>query len=470
MASRFPRRLGAAIAVALFAFFPLTAHASGSEAVANGFLWIAILLIAAKLGTLVERVRLPVVLGEILAGVILGNLALVGFDFLDPIRTDAIIGFLAQLGAVILLFQLGLESSIRSMQRVGLRATAVAAVGVVVPFVIGAYFVGPLLLPGLSHGAYLFLGAALTATSVGITGRVFRDMNALQRSESQIVLGAAVIDDVLGLVILAVVSSIALQGTVSATDIATITSLAVGFLVAALVLGQVLARHLGRLFARLDSSHASKLSVAVAFCLVFAYLADLIGLAPIVGAFAAGLILDEAHFKWFDDPSIKRDVIAAMKGGEPVVRQRVRAVLDRYADKHLEHMIEPLAHFTVPLFFVLAGMQVRLEVLFNPSIIAVALALSIAAIFGKLACWLVAGSGMNRWLVAWGMVPRGEVGLIFAFVGKSMGVLSDAAFSVIVVMVMVTTLVTPPVLSYLLRSEARMTKKAATNRIADQRT
>lgn len=449
---------------------PLPAYASGSGDVAQGFLWIAILLIGAKLGALVERVRLPAVLGEIVAGIALGNLVLVGIQFPAAIRNNVVIEFLAQLGAVILLFQLGLESNLGSMRQVGVRATTVAVVGVVVPFATGTYVVGPLLLPGLPEAAYLFLGAALTATSVGITGRVFRDMGALQRHESQIVLGAAVIDDVLGLLLLAVVSSIAVKGSVSAGEVLGTSLMAIGFLIGAVVLGRLLAARLSRFFARLDSGHATKLSVGVAFCLVFAYLASLIGLAPIVGAFAAGLVLEEAHFRGFDDPRIKSEVMHSLRGADSAVQVRVKAVLDRYADKHLEHMIEPLAHFTVPLFFVLAGMQVRLEVFLDPSILAVAVALSVAAVAGKLVSGLAAGRGVNRWLVGWGMVPRGEVGLIFAFVGKSLGVVSDAAFSAIVVMVMLTTLVTPPVLAYLLRSRDTATEHGAQTRIADQNT
>jgi Kef-type K+ transport system membrane component KefB len=187
--------------------------------VAPELLWIPILLLAAKLtGALAERFRQPAVLGELAAGVILGNLTLIGITALSPIATDEIVRFLAELGVILLLFQIGLESSLDRMRRVGARALAVAVIGVVVPFALGA-LVGPLVLPGLSTHAYLFIGAALTATSVGITARVFSDIGALDSIEAQIVLGAAVIDDVLGLIILAVVSALATAGTVSAAAI-----------------------------------------------------------------------------------------------------------------------------------------------------------------------------------------------------------------------------------------------------------
>lgn len=432
----------------------MDAHAASAPGVAQTFLWMALILAAAKAATLIERLGQPAVLGEILVGVLLGNLALFGVYALEPLREHEVMRTLAELGAVILLFQIGLESNVHALRRVGLRSFWVAAIGVAVPFVLGTYVVGPLLFPGLSEAAYLFLGAALTATSVGITGRVLRDMGALARREAQIVLGAAVIDDVLGLIVLSVVSAIATRGSASAEDIGALILQAIGFLGGALVLGQLFAPRINRLFARIDRGHGMKLTAALATCLVFAYLAHLVGLAPIVGAFAAGLVLEEVHFSAFDVPGIKRDLQEAIRDADPQTRERAQAVLERHARHHLEQMIEPISHLVVPLFFVFAGMQVKLDVFADTGLLLLTLGLTLAAIAGKLACGLGAGTA-NRWLVGWGMVPRGEVGLIFAFVGKSLGVVNDELFSVIVCMVMLTTLVTPPVLAYLLGPENR---------------
>jgi Kef-type K+ transport system membrane component KefB len=429
------------------------AHAAVGDGVAQSFLWVAVILVAAKLGSLVERVGQPVVLGEILMGVVLGNLALVGIGFAEPMRTDAVIGFLAQLGAVILLFQIGLESNVRTMRRVGARAFWVATIGVAVPFALGTWVVGPWLLPGLSDAAYLFLGAALTATSVGITGRVFRDAGVLQRAEAQIVLGAAVIDDVLGLIILAVVASIATSGAVDAASVGLTVLQALGFLAGALVLGQIAAPWLSRGFAKIDPGAGMKLTVALAVCLVFAYLAHAIGLAPIVGAFAAGLVLEEVHFRDFEAPRIRAEVLTAVARADERTRSAVNGVLDHHRERHLERLVEPIGHFVVPIFFVLAGMQVKLDTLANPKIVGLAAVLTLVAIAGKIVSGIAAGT-VNRWLVGWGMVPRGEVGLIFAFVGKAVGVLDDELFAVIVLMVVGTTFVTPPVLAWLLRRQA----------------
>jgi len=442
----------AATTLAALAWAP-AAHAATSDAIAQSFLWVTLILVFAKLGALVGRLRMPVVLGELVAGMVLGNLALAGLGFGKLIEADGVVQFLAQLGAVILLFQLGLESSVSSMRRVGARALWVAVIGVALPFTLGTYVVGPWLLPGMPFAAYLFLGAAMTATSVGITGRVLRDLGALRSSEAQIVLGAAVIDDVLGLIILSVVAAIATKGSVAASDVAWIVVQAVLFLAGALVVGQRLAPHISRLFARIHTGEGMKLTFALSLCLVFAYLAHLIGLAPIVGAFAAGLVLEEVHFIAFDAPKIKQEVLDAVAQNDAQTRRRVAKVMDAHADRHLEHLFEPVGHLLVPIFFVYAGMHVKLEALLDPQVVLIAAAITVAAILGKLASGLAAGNA-NRWLVGWGMVPRGEVGLIFAFVGKSLGVVDDAMFSVIVVVVMATTLVTPPILAWLLQKRA----------------
>ncbi|MBI3963602.1 MAG: cation:proton antiporter [Candidatus Kerfeldbacteria bacterium] len=435
-----------------------TAEEGGHSGFAKTFLWIAVILVAAKLSSLVERFGQPSVLGELVIGVILGNLTLVGIHVFQPIMSDGIIAFLAELGVVLLLFQIGLESNIAKMRRVGVRALLVAVVGVVLPFVLGTYVVGPWLLPGLTSHAYLFIGATLTATSVGITARVFRDLGKLQTSESQIVLGAAVIDDVLGLIILAVVSAIVTVGSVSIGAISWIVAKAVLFLIGAIVVGTIAAPRLGRAFSKIHTGVGMKFTLALVFGLVFAYLASVIGLAPIVGAFAAGLVLDAVHFRFFREPGVVADVRAAVQHADPQVRERVSTTLEHHAQHHIEDLIEPLSYLFVPIFFVVTGMNVRLDTLFDGPVLLVALGLTVAAFVGKILAGFVAGRGQHKWLVGWGMVPRGEVGLIFATIGRSLGVVTDDVFSVIVIMIILSTLIPPPILAVLLkRRDARET-------------
>ncbi len=451
----------ARLAIAITAMLPVLAFASeegstsaGHVSYAMTFLWIAILLVAAKVASLVEKAGQPSVLGELVMGVVLGNVILLGIPWFEYPKHDSIILFLSELGVVILLFQIGLESNIKKMMQVGVRALLVAVIGVILPFVLGTYLVGPWLLPGESFITYLFLGAALTATSVGITARVFRDLGKLQSPEAQIVLGAAVIDDVIGLIILAVVSAIATTGSVSPMDIALISGKSIGFLLGAIIFGQIAAPLLGRAFSMIHTGVGMKFTLAISFGLALAAAAQFIGLAPIVGAFAAGLVLDPVHFRYFKDHKIVSHVRSVIAGAPENVRCEVSEAMEEHAERHIDELIEPLGYFLVPIFFVMTGMAVKLETMFDTSVLLVALGITVAAFIGKIASGIAAGP-VRKSLVGWGMVPRGEVGLIFASIGRGLGVISDQVFSVIVIVVILTTLCTPPILTFLLRkSEA----------------
>ena len=434
---------------------PLPALAAGSDVVGENLLWLAIILMSARLfSPLAERIGFTPVLGELLLGVVLGNLGLLGIQYFGTIARDPIIMFMAELGVIILLLQIGLETRLGDLVRVGARASMVGSVGIVVPFVLGAFVVGPLLLPGMDFNAYLFLGATLAATSVGITGRVFRDLGRLKMPEAQIVLGAAVIDDVLGLVILAVVTSLVEAGTVSVGEVSWIIAEAVLFLGGSIAIGRAMAPHLLRWISRLDSSHSMLFSLVLVVGLFMAWLAHAIGLAPIIGAFAAGLLFEPVFLKEFETPRMVQEIEQVLPEGYSAAQQeRIRAVLARNTSHQHEHMLEPIGYFFVPVFFVLTGMQVDLSVLADPKVVGVALGVTAAAVIGKLVAGFAAGKDKNPWLVGWGMVPRGEVGLIFAMVGKKLGVMSEEMFSVIVIMVILTTLLTPPILTLLLRRQ-----------------
>jgi Kef-type K+ transport system membrane component KefB len=265
-------------------------------------------------------------------------------------------------------------------------------------------------------------------------------------------LGAAVIDDVLGLVILAVVSSLVQAGSVSVGQVGGIIAQAVIFLAGSIWIGRMIAPHSSRWLAQLDAGPSMLFAQVLATGLFLAWLAHAIGLAPIIGAFAAGLLFEPIFLRDFDRPAIVREIEPLLPKGEPGLVERLLPILKRHGGHQHEHMIEPIGYFFVPVFFVLTGMQVDLKTLADPAVLGVGAGVTVAAIAGKLAAGLAAGSS-GRWLVGWGMVPRGEVGLIFAMVGKQLGVMNEAMFSVIVMMVILTTLVTPPVLTVLLKRQ-----------------
>jgi Kef-type K+ transport system membrane component KefB len=449
----YPRGFLCIGAVLLFGL-PLPAYAAGNGVVGENLLWLALILMSARLfAPLASRFGFPAVLGELLLGVVLGNLSLLGLGYFDAIAKDPAVLFIAELGVIVLLLQIGLETRLADLIKVGGRAFAVGSVGIVVPFVLGAFVVGPALLPGQTHNTYLFLGATLAATSVGITGRVFRDLGKLGTPAARIVLGAAVIDDVLGLVILAVVSSLVQAGSVSVGEVAAIIAKAVIFLAGSIWLGRKIAPHSSRWLAQLDAGHSMLFAQVLATGLALAWLAHAIGLAPIIGAFAAGLLFEPLFLKDFETPRIVQEIEPLMR--DPQNRglmDKLMPILSRHTGHQHEHMIEPIGYFFVPVFFVLTGMQVDLKTLADPAVVAVALGITLAAVIGKLAAGYFAGKA-GKWIVGWGMVPRGEVGLIFAMVGKNLGVMDETMFSVIVIMVILTTLIAPPVLTWLLRRQ-----------------
>jgi Kef-type K+ transport system membrane component KefB len=401
---------------------------------------VALVLLIAKLGgEAFERLGQPAVLGELIGGMLIGNLVLVGVTAVEPLKTDVVLGALAEIGVILLLFEVGLESNLGEMLEVGWSSLLVAVAGVIAPFFLGwgvaAYFI-----PGEATLAHIFIGATLCATSVGITARVLKDMGKLNTRVARIVLGAAVIDDVLGLIILAVVQG-AIQATAAGTSLSllsvgVITLKAVGFLVAALVVGRLVMPHIFRGAGKLEG-RGVLLALAVALCFVLSWAAAGIGLAAIVGAFAAGLLLEEAH-------------VERMPG----------------RTKHdLHELLMPLTTIFVPIFFVLMGLKVDLRAFGRLDILGFAAVLTAVAIIGKQVCSLaVIDRGVNRLAVGLGMIPRGEVGLIFAGIGATLmlpnvagvpePVINSATFAAVVIMVIVTTLVTPPLLKWSLARDA----------------
>lgn len=338
-----------------------------------------------------------------------------GADYLKVAQT---VDVFSRYGVIFMLFLVGLDTSLREMRRSGRESVLVSLVGVAAPFVLGVV-VTRLLLSELTIEEDLFVAATLVATSVGITARVLQELDRLRSRAAQVILGAAVIDDILGLVLLAIVTGIIVSGSVSLSDALSIVLLSSLFFISAFALGPYFLNFTIRLVQHLDLVEA-KMFISFLFVMALAWLANLIGLATIVGAFTAGVILHDGYFRHWGD----------------VQRHRFT----------IKDLVAPLETILVPIFFVLMGIQVKLETFFHWQVLGVACGLTLVAIIGKLLAGLGADRGTNRLAVGVGMMPRGEVGLIFASLGKSLGVLSSGLFSSIVMMVVITTLITPPLL------------------------
>ena len=380
-----------------------------------------ILILFAKIAAIIfEFIHLPPVIGEIIAGIIIGNTFL--FDFLQLATNIEVLSVLAELGIIFLLFAIGLETPFSELRKVGGTAILVAVLGVIFPFIFGYILIA---YSGFPQIEALFIGAAMTATSVGITARVIKDMNLMNSIESKVIIGAAVIDDILGLVVLAVISGIASGGALDIVDTVIVAALAVLFVVAVVFVGEGLLPRIRKRppeFKTLPQPvglrrKISPLAVALIVCFGLSALASYVGLAAIVGAFLAGMVF--AEFK---------DLF-------PVGEQ-----------------FEAINEFLVPFFFLYIGISVDLSTFGGVAILT--LLITFIAIATKfIGCGLGAYrlGAKSAAIVGVGMAPRGEVGLIIASVGLTMGSISSDMFSVVVFMSLLTTLVAPPLLTYAFR-------------------
>ena len=376
---------------------------------------IFVMFVAAKLAAeIFERLKQPAVAGEILAGVVIGP------SVLGWVAPSELTGALSEIGVIFLLFLVGLGTKPADIFRVGWRALLVAILGVVLPFIAG-YLI--MLAWGETHIEAIFVGAALVATSVGITARVLGQMGLLGLEVSRIILGAAVIDDILGLLILAVVSSLAKEGGVNYVQIGTTAALAVGFTLLVILVG---ARAVSRIRRRVEKLKVgqSYLIFGLSLCLGLALVASYIGVAAIIGAFLAGMALSESA-----------------EGTD------------------MPHQAEAVTEFLLPFFLTNIGMQLKLDALLNRSTIILALVVTILAVVSKLiGCGLAAlPLGKKKAAqIGMGMVPRGEVGVVVAQIGLSLNAVDAAAYGVVLFMAVATTLIAPPFLVKLFRGETRV--------------
>ena len=384
---------------------PFLLAAPGGAAGFEQLLLVLVATIAATklFGDLAQRIGQPAVLGELIAGVVLGGSALAVFN-----PDDAVLHALSELGVLILLFQIGLHTDLRSLAKVGATALVAGLVGVILPFVGGVFVAQGL---GVDLMPSIVIGAALTATSIGISARVLSDLGQLRTPEGQVVLGAAVFDDIVGLIILSIVASLVAGDGLSVGSIAVTSGVAVGFVVVALALGSVAIPPLFRLVEHIQVTGALG-TIALGFALLLAWLATQAGSAMIIGAFAAGLILH---------PTPQR--------------------------KEIEKSATQYGFFFVPLFFASVGASVDLAALMTQEALVIGSLLILVGVVGKVlagfAPWWFKG---DKLLVGVALVPRGEVGLIFAKLGLAAGVLTGASFGALMLMVVVTTFLTPPVL------------------------
>ena len=402
----------------LLAASPVGALPEGLLTLSQLLASLVIIYVASKVGgELALRLKQPEVLGELVAGLIVG---VSGLRLINP--DQPVLVLLAQVGVALLLFEVGLDSDIRGLFKVGLQALAVALVGMLLPFGLG-YAV--MKFAGATNLVSIFVGSAMTATSIGVSAKVLADLGYLKQIEGKIILGAAVFDDILGVVLLSVVSGIAGGATLEPLKVIQIVVTSIGFLVGAIVIGKLAMPLFLRLVRKLRT-RGDLLIASLVFTFTLAFLAEQLGSAAIIGAFAAGLVLAETD-KRYD----------------------------------LEAKLHPVTDFFLPIFFITVGAGVNLALLGNQQALFLATALTLTAILGKLVCGYAAfGTQANKLVIGAGMVPRGEVGLVFASVGLNTGILSGANHTAVVLTVILTTFIGPVLLNIALKQRKKSVKHA----------
>jgi len=473
--------------ILLAGFFPSLVFADVEQGhvdpVASVILWVTLIFLFGLIGRYCARkLHQPGILGELLMGVLLGNVcyffgmqlavilregsaiftimrdmlagiplaqavnasipepasaaqvtaALSGSNGINLIKVAYVVDIFSRYGVIFLLFMVGLESSVEELKHTGREATKVAIIGVLAPMLLG-FFIMCILAPDSPFKTNLFVAATLSATSVGITARVLKEMKKLRTREAKTILGAAMIDDILGLIILAIVSSIVISGVVDMMKVGHIIVLAILFFSGALLIGPWVLRKAVKLFQFLERWE-EKLFISFIFVMGLAWLATLVQLATIIGAFAAGIIIHDGYFD---------------KEGE------------HKKSLSIKELVSPFESILAPLFFMLIGIQVKIESFFDLHVLMLATGLIVAAIVGKLLSGLGGSRRDDRILIGVGMLPRGEVGLVFASIGITLGVISTQLFSAIILMVIVTTLIAPPWLKSRFKNHKDITHSGA---------
>jgi Kef-type K+ transport system membrane component KefB len=408
--------------------------ASGTnDAHTNLLLWLGIITLFTIFARSSSKIGQPLVLGQLVFGMLLGGLSRHNVFGLSGMLDNTGLAFFAELGSIFLLLEIGLESSIADIRVAGKHSIVVAILGVAIPFLLGYFIVVPFVLGSHDTALRVFIGSTLAVTSTGISISIFKDFGILKSETCQIVLAASVIDDILGLVLLSVTVGLIVDGLVSIASISNILWHVILFFGLTILFGLYVLPVIIKLIRRINNGSDTIVLTIISFSFLVSYFAGKIGLAFIIGAFLAGLLLNPQLFKNFIGITDKQNI----------------------PDNHnpLEHLIAPYGKVFTPLFFIYAGMQVDIMSLFSFKTVILGLILSLFAVAGKLFVGVFLPQRVNKWLVGLGMVPRGEIGLIFAITGLELKIIDKNMFAVILLMVIVTSILATLGINHLARKE-----------------
>jgi Kef-type K+ transport system membrane component KefB len=408
------------------------------------FLWLVIFIFLSRSFSVVKKIGLPIVVGEILAGIILGDLHMFGINFIQNAENNVVIKFIAELGAIILMFEIGIESKFSDLRRNFKTGVKLAVTGSIFTFSAG-YLISRYVIPHSNISLDLLIGTICAATATGISAKAFKDMRILGTKEVKIVLVASVIDELVSIIAFAIISAMVMENAFNLMNLSLSILQVVGFFIFTIIFGRWIAPWITTWSTKIHAGINMKVGVLFVICLFFAWLAHVMGLATVVGAFIAGLILDEMYFKSFSKSSFFRHLrgIASQIQDEKL-RDHLHQTISTQEERTLEELLKPISHIFVPVFFIYIGMMLDISALFNYRTLFITMALVIASFIGRIISgYLVRGKNLNKLIIGLGMTPIGEAGLIFAMFGKNLGLINNTVFTSVVSALVIAAITTP---------------------------
>ncbi len=407
------------------------------------FLWIAIFIFLSRSLSIIKKIGLPLVIGEIIAGIILGDLQFFGISMFKDVAHNPIIAFLAEMGAIILMFEIGLESKLSDLRRNFRGGAKIALCGTLLTFISG-YIIGLYFVPHATIITCLLLGIISAATATGISARTFKELKIMKTKEVKLILVASIIDELISILCFAIISSLIIHASFNFVNLSIITVQVISFFIFATVFSTWITPAITTWSTKINPGINMKLGVLLIICLLFAWFANIMGLASVIGAFIAGLMLDEFYFKSFSQSGFLRELknITSTCPDEST-QFRLNLAIETQEKKTLEELLKPLSHLFVPIFFIHIGLMLDPHKLFRPTTLTIIALLLGCTFIGRILSGYLAKGKINKLIIGLGMTPIGEAGLIFATFGKSLNIISDTLFAAIVSTLVLASIITP---------------------------
>ncbi len=439
----------------LFAFFIL-ASSSYSTPIVGGtdydpviYLWLVIFILMSRSLSFVKKIGLPIAIGEILTGIILGQLSVFGINLFAPIEHNTVIQFLAELGSIILMFEIGLESKFSDLKKNFRRGIKLAILGSILTFS-GGFMLSWLLIKDQNLLLNLLIGVICAATATGISARIFKDMGLLRTKEVKIILVSSILDELISIICFGIISVMLITQNFGIADISLSLAQALLFFVFAAVFGRWITPLITTWSTKIHAGINMKVGVLLIICFFFSWLAHVLGLAFVVGAFIAGLILDEVYFKTFSKANFfihLRNLTTQVP--DTKLRKQLNNVIDLQEGKTIKELLKPISHLFVPIFFINIGMMLNISSLLNLKTFALTISLILISFFGRiLSGYLVREKNINNLILGLGLTPIGEAGLIFTAFGRDIGIIDGNVLSAIVSAVVISSIITPILIKF----------------------